>query len=120
MVHLRVQAVIFLELHNKVTKSSSKDCKGERVQDALENALKTRLKGANRCKIWPIKTESNSELFSAPGNAQESANGTTINAFEVHLIIQFKGHLRIHLELHLKVHFKINKELHKKVHLRLH
>ena len=33
----------------------------------------------------------------------ESANGKTINAFEVPLMIQFKLHLIIRLELHLKV-----------------
>ena len=42
-----------------------------------------------------------------PGDAQESANGTTINAFDVRLTVQFRVLLRIYLELHLKVHFKI-------------
>ena len=41
----------------------------------------------------------------------ESANGKTINAFEVPLMIQFKLHLIISLELHLKLN------LHLKVHL---
>ena len=31
-----------------------------------------------------LKNESKSELFIASGDARESANGTTINAFEVH------------------------------------
>ena len=35
--------------------------------------------------MWPIKNESENELFSGPGDAQESANVTTINAFEVRL-----------------------------------
>ena len=37
----------------------------------------------------------------------ESANGKTINAFEVRLMIQFRVHLIIHLGLHLKVNFNI-------------
>ena len=38
----------------------------------------------------------------------ESANGKTINAFVVRLIMQFRVHLIIHLELHLKVNFNVN------------
>ena len=49
----------------------------ERNWDALKNGRK----GANGCKIWPIKNDSKIEHFSAPGDVQESANGTTINAF---------------------------------------
>ena len=37
----------------------------------------------------------------------ESANGKTINAFEVRLMIQFRVHLIMRLELHLKVNFNI-------------
>ena len=70
-------------------------------------------------KSGQLKNESKSEIFSALGNAQESANGTTINAFYVRLIIQFRVYLIIHLELHLKMHFKIYIKVHKKVHLRL-
>ena len=40
-------------------------------------------------------------------NMSESANGKTINAFNVSLMIQFKVHLIKHLELHLKVNFNI-------------
>ena len=61
-------------------------------------------------KSGQLKNESKSEIFSAPGDVQESANGTNINAFDVHLII--------HLHLHLKVNFKIYIKVHKKVHLR--
>ena len=71
-------------------------------------------------KSGQLKNESKSEMFSAPGDAQESANGTTINEFDVRLMVQFRVHLIIHLELHLKVHFKIYIEVHKKVRLRLH
>ena len=49
------------------------------------------------------------------GHAQEIANGTAINAFDVRLIVQFRVHLIIHLELHLKVYFKIFIKVHKKV-----
>ena len=38
------------------------------------------------------------DLLSAPGYAQQSANGTAINVFEVHLTIQFRVHLIIHLQ----------------------
>ena len=34
-------------------------------------------------KSGELKNESRSKLFSAPGDAQESANGTTTNAFEI-------------------------------------
>ena len=58
-------------------------------------------------KSGELKNESRSEFFSTPADAQESAIGKTINAFEVRLMIQFRVHLIIHLELYLKVHFKI-------------
>ena len=48
------------------------------------------------------------------------ANRTTINTFDVSLMVQFRVHLIIHLESHLKVHFKIYIKTHKKVHLRMH
>ena len=40
-------------------------------------------------------------------NMSESANGKTINAFEVHLMMQFRVQLVIHLELHLKMNLNI-------------
>ena len=40
-------------------------------------------------------------------NINKSANGKTINAFEVRLMIQFKVYLIIDLGLHLKVNFNI-------------
>ena len=52
-------------------------------------------------KSGQLKNESKSEIFSAPGDAQESANGTTINMFDVRLMVQFRMHLIIHTELHL-------------------
>ena len=69
-------------------------------------------------KSGQLKNESKSEIFSAPGDAQESANGTTINMFDVRLMVQFRMHLIIHTELHLKVHFKIYIKLNKNAHLR--
>ena len=69
-------------------------------------------------KSGQFKNESESEIFSAPGDAQESANGTTINMFDVRLMVQFRMHLIIHTELHLKLHFKIYIKTNKNVHLR--
>ena len=69
-------------------------------------------------KSGQLKNESKSEFFRAPGDAQESANGTTINMFDVRLMVQFRMHLIIHTELHLKVHFKIYIKMNKNVHLR--
>ena len=69
-------------------------------------------------KSGQLKNESKSEIFSAPGDAQESANGTTINMFDVRLMVQFRMHLIIHTELHLKLHFKIYIKMNKNVHLR--
>lgn len=60
-----------------------------------------------------LKNESKSGLFNAPGDAQESANGTTTNAFKMRLTIQYRVHLIMHLELYLKVHFKIYIRIHK-------
>ena len=110
MVKFGAQSIICLELHKKVTSSSPRcnwDYKWERIWNALENVLKNGLKDANGCKIWPIKNESKKELFSLPGDAQETANGATINVCEVRFMLQFRVHLIIHLELHLKVRFKI-------------
>ena len=58
-------------------------------------------------KSSQLKNQSRSEIFNVPGNAQEIVNGTTINAFDVRLVVQFRVRLIIHLALHLKVHFKI-------------
>ena len=71
-------------------------------------------------KFGQLKNESKSENFSVPGDAQESANGTTTNAFDVRLMVQFRVHLIIHPELHLKLHYKIYIKVNKKLHLRLH
>ena len=43
-------------------------------------------------KSGQLKNESKSEIFSALGDAQESGNGTTINTFDMRLIIQFRVH----------------------------
>ena len=54
-----------------------------------------------------LKNQSKSEFSISRGYAQDSANRTTTNAFEVRLMIQYLVQLLIHLELHVKVHFKI-------------
>ena len=66
-----------------------------------------------------IKNESESEIFSAFGDAQESANGATINVFEVSLMTQHAVHLIIHMELHLKMHFKMSINMNEEASLRL-
>ena len=86
---------------------------------ALEYALKNGLESANRCKIWPVKRRK-SEIFSAPGDAQESANGTTINVFYVRFLVKFRMQLINILRIALKSAFKIYIKVHKKVHPRLH
>ena len=57
-------------------------------------------------KSVQIKNESETEIFSAPGEAQKFVSGTTISVFDVRLMVQFRVHLIIHLELHLKVHLR--------------
>ena len=41
-------------------------------------------------KSGQLQNESKCEIFSAPGDAQESENRTTINVFDVCLIVQFR------------------------------
>ena len=88
--------------------------------NALRILLKFNLRMQMDAKSGQLKTKSKNEHFSAPGDTQEKADGTTINAFEERLIIQYRVHLIIHLELQLKVHFKIYIKMQKKVHLKLH
>ena len=76
--------------------------------DAKSGQLKNECKGEIQAQ-WFAPGDVH---FSAPGDAQESANRTTINVFDVSLMVQFWVHLVIHLELHLKVHFKIYKKVH--------
>ena len=71
-------------------------------------------------KSGQLKNESKTKIFFEPGDAQQSANGTTINMFDLSLIVQFTVHLIIHLQLHLRVHFKIYIKVHKKLHPKLH
>ena len=63
-------------------------------------------------KSGQLKNERKSAIFSVPNYTQESANGTTANAFDVRLMVQFRVHLIIPLELHGKVHFKIYVKVH--------
>ena len=71
-------------------------------------------------KFGQLKNESKSEIFRAPVDAQKSASGTTIKAFDMHLMIKFRVLLLIHLEVYLKIHFEIYMKIRKKLHLRLH
>ena len=82
--------------------------------------LKMELKVQMNAKFGKLKNESNGEIFSALGDAQERANKTTISAFEVRLMIQFRVPPYKAPEVHLEVHFKICIKMDKKVHLRLH
>ena len=59
----------------------------------LRMLLKIDVRVQKEAKSGQLKIESMSE----------SANGKTINAFDVRLMIQFRVHLTIHLELHLDV-----------------
>ena len=86
----------------------------------LRMSSKMLLRVQMNVKFGQLKNEDKTKIFSAPGDAQESANGTTINVFDVSLMVKFRVHLIIHLELHLKVHFKIYKKVHKTLHPRLH
>ena len=74
--------------------------------------LKIDLTVQMNAKFGPLKNESKSELFSAPGGAKEGVNRTTTNVSDVRLMIQFRVHLIIHQELHLGVHCKIYIKMH--------
>ena len=52
-------------------------------------------------KSGQLSNESRSKVFGAPNDARESVNETTINAFDVRLMVQFRVHLIIHQERHL-------------------
>ena len=71
-------------------------------------------------KLGQLKNESKTKIFCEPGDAQQSSNGTTINTFDVGLMIQFRVHLIMHLQLSLRVHFKIYIKAHKELHPRVH
>ena len=43
-------------------------------------------------KSGQLKNKSKSEVFSAPGDPQESANRTAINAFDMRLMVKFRVH----------------------------
>ena len=80
---------------------------------------KTDLRVQMDAKFGQLKNESKTKIFSATGDAQESANGTMINVFDVNLMVQFRVHLIRHLELHLMVHSKSYIKVHKKIYPRL-
>ena len=66
------------------------------------------LRGQMDAKSGELKNESKSKLFSAPGDAQESANGTTTNAFEMWLMVEFKMSFKIYIKMHKKVHLRMH------------
>ena len=66
------------------------------------------LRGQMDAKSGELKNESRSKLFSAPGDAQESANGTTTNAFEIWLMVEFKMSFKIYIKMHKKVHLRMH------------
>ena len=80
---------------------------------------KTDLRVQMDAKFGQLKNESKTKIFSGTGDAQESANGTMINVFDVNLMVQFRVHLIRHLELHLMVHSKSYIKVHKKIYPRL-
>ena len=75
MVRFKVQSIMGLELH-------------KHRQNTLKSVLKKMdLRVCMDSKFGRLKNEGKSELFSAPGDAEESANRTKINAFEVRVMI---------------------------------
>ena len=110
-----MQSIICLELPNKVTNNSLKDVTviaNESVYGMhLRMLLKMDLRVQMDAKSGQLKIK----------RVSESANEKRRNAFEVHLMIQFRVYLIIHLDLHLKVNFNIKySTMHKKVYLMLH
>ena len=77
------------------------------------------VRGANGCRMWPVKNKSKSD-FLMHLMMYKGANGTTINAFEADLKMQLRLHLIKQVELHPKIHFKIHIKIQKKMHSRLH
>ena len=59
-------------------------------------------------KSGELKNESKSKRFSTPGDAQESANGTTTNAFEMWLMVEFKMSFKIYIKMQKKVHLRMH------------
>ena len=59
----------------------------------IEEILNGKLHFLCSAKYGQLKNESNCQCFSATGGAQESANKTTLNTFEVHLMIQYMVHI---------------------------
>lgn len=114
MVHSSVQSMICLELHSTFPNSSPKDViniGNETVYGThLKMLLKMNLRVQMNAKSVQLKNESKID-------AHEGANRTTINAFDVCLMMLYRVHLIKHLTLHLKVHFK---KIYKEIHLRLH
>ena len=64
----------------------------------MSSKMDLRVEKCAKCgKCAKLKNKSKTKIFSAPGDAQESANGTTINVFDATFMVQFRVHLIIHL-----------------------
>ena len=86
MVNLRVQPIICLEL--QIAPPNVIEIANESVYGMhLRMLSKMDLSVQMNAKSAQFENENKSEHFSAPADAQESTNGTTINAFEVCLMI---------------------------------
>ena len=97
---LRMQLTVCLELHNKVTNNSPKDVTESANESVyrmhLRMLLKMDLRVQMDAKSGQLKIKSVIQI----------ANEKRRNAFEVHLMMQFRVYLII-LDLHLKVNFNI-------------
>lgn len=108
-MHIWVQVMVHLRVEKYTTNSHialQKDLfeiPHERVYRAhLKILLKVHVKVQTNAKAGPLNLEGKGALFSAPYDAQKSADRTTINVFEVRLMVPLRVHLRMHLEVHLK------------------
>ena len=75
MMHLRVQSIICLELHKKVTNSSPKcnwDCEWQGILHRMLSKMDLRVQVD--AKSDQLKNETKSEIFSAPGDANNKRN----------------------------------------------
>ena len=97
---LRMQSTICWELHNKVTNNSPKDV----TEIANESVYRMHLR-------MLLKMDLRVQMDAKSGQLKikiviQIANEKRRNAFEVHLMMQFRVYLII-LDLHLKVNFNI-------------
>ena len=86
-----MRSIIFLEPHNKSQIVPQKDVTEIANESLYETHLRMLLKIGLRvhmdAKSSQLKDESKSKFFSAPSDAQKNVNETTINAFEMRLMV---------------------------------